>query len=118
MVAWMKRRKLVQSSQHQKSQEVKDGPEGWNDGKDNLSDPENSNSSKQDISIIMRKALAETDKLSENDVKDADPDGWMGTWDMPEEVRRACTTGGTNHLSQIPGGEECSGWLERIYWQG
>ena len=74
-----------------------------------LSNQENSNSSKQDVSIVMRKALAE------NDVKDAGPYGWMGTWDMPEEVRRARTTGGTYHhqksqeVKNVP-----DGWREDI----
>ena len=39
------------------------------------------------------------DGWTENDVKDSGPDGWMGTWDKPEEGRRARTTGGTYHLN-------------------
>ena len=43
----------VGTSQHHKSQEVKDGPECWSDGKDGKSDSENSNSSKQHIIRIV-----------------------------------------------------------------
>ena len=76
---------------------MKDGLEGWMDGKDGKSDSGNSNGLKQAVSIVVRKALAKTDELSENDEKDTGPEGWMGKWDMPEEVRRARTTGGTSH---------------------
>ena len=44
-----------------------------------------SNSSEQTISMVMRKALVQTDEIAENDIG---PDGWKGTWDMPEEVRQ------------------------------
>ena len=53
-----------------------------------------SNSSEQTVSMVMRKALVQTDEIAENDIG---PDGWKGTWDMPEAVRQACTTGSTCH---------------------
>ena len=65
----------------------------WSNGKDTKSNSEMGNGSRQAVSIVLRKT--KTDEIPEEE--DNGPDGWIGTRDMPEEVRRGRTTGGTSH---------------------